>query len=824
MAVLPHDRRHLVVAPPSEGNAYRRPGGGGDKTEHPQRNRTSHATHLLHRTGEAIAQGEAWMQAREPDVAEGDAGFYLAFSMPEKEAAFIDNVGDGRRKVELVAVQRPADGDTVLGTVFVPQRSADYFSRKVEAYGDPDNDTRNAHGEVTGYRNERLVSRVLDVAIGSARSIFTDEVGDFPAANRRVWWEVWVRDGRVDRVGNVARKLGLDVRPQVLSFPERDIVLVFGGENEINRLIRNSDGVAELRLASDTPALFIDMPPCEQPEWADALMQHVEPPSAESPFVTILDSGANREHPLISSALADNDQFTVKRAWGVGDSLKWSGHGTAMAGAVLFPDLDASLASAGGVELTHRLETVKILPHDGSDNDRMLYGAITEASVKQVEAANPARLRVFCMAVSSQFQMQRGRPSSWSAAVDKLAFEGPEGGRVFVVAAGNIGGDILARDYPARNDIEPVESPGQAWNALVVGGYTQRTTLTDRDYAGWSAVAPVGALAPTTRTGVPWDREWANRPDIVFEAGNLAHDGANPGDRAPDLQLVTTHYRPQLRLFESFGDTSAATAQAANLCGQLRANYPALRPETIRGLVVHSAVWTPHMAAEMDAARTAIDRTAILRRYGWGVPDRGRAMRSAANDATVIVEGQIVPYDEDAKLNELHLHRLPWPREELEDLGDVPVDLRVTLSYFVEPNPADRGWTRRHRYASHALRFKVKQPSETEDQFHQRINASAEFDVDPERSPSDDDRWLLKEGVRDRGSLHSDIWRGTAADLAERHVMAVFPVGGWWKEKKKLGRCGKAVTYSLIISITTEAEIDLHTAISNQIAVEMPAK
>lgn len=823
MAVLPRDRRHLIAGPPTNGVPYARPPRSIDSPPHPQRNRDAHAAHLLRRTGEAIAQGKAWLQSREPDVAEGEAGFYLAFSMRQEEAAFIDSVGDGTRKVELVAVQRPADGDTVLGTVFVPERSADYFSKKVEAYGNPDNDTRNADGQVTGHKNERLVSRVLDVVVGSARSIFTDEASDFPATNQRVWWEIWVLTGRVDRVRNVARKLGLDVRSQVLRFPERDIMLVFGSEDEINRLIRNTDGIAELRLASDTPALFIDMRPYEQPEWADDLAQRVEPPSAEAPFVTILDSGANRGHPLIALALAEEDQFTVEAAWGAGDSPHWSGHGTAMAGGVLYPDLEASLASTGDVELTHRLETVKILPHDGTGNDRRLYGAITEASVEQVEAANPERRRVFCMAVSSQFQIRRGRPSSWSAAVDKLAYEGegPEAGRLFVVAAGNIGGEILANDYPPRNDMEPVESPGQAWNALVVGGYTHRTTLVDPDYAGWSTVAPVGALAPTTRTGVPWDREWANRPDIVFEAGNLAYDGTNPADPAPDLQLVTTHYQPQRRLFESFGDTSAAAAQAASLCGQLRASYPALRPETIRGLVVHSAEWTPHMAAEMDAARTEADRTYVLRRYGWGVPDKGRAMRSAANDATLIVEGQIVPYKDDTTLNELHLHRLPWPREELEDLGDVPVELRVTLSYFVEPNPAERGWTRRHRYASHALRFKVKQPSETEDQFHQRINAS--FDVDVVRSPNDDDRWLLKEGVRDRGSLHSDIWHGTAADLAGRDVMAVFPVGGWWKEKKRLRRCGRAVTYTLIISIGTEAEIDLYTAISNQIAIEVLA-
>ena len=33
-----------------------------------------------------------------------------------------------------------------------------------------------------------------------------------------------------------------------------------------------------------------------------------------------------------------------------------------------------------------------------------------------------------------------------------------------------------------------------------------------------------------------------------------------------------------------------------------------------------------------------------------------------------------------------------------------------------------------------------------------------------------------------RGSIHSDIWEGTAIDLAACGRVAVFPVTGWWKE------------------------------------------
>ena len=110
------------------------------------------------------------------------------------------------------------------------------------------------------------------------------------------------------------------------------------------------------------------------------------------------------------------------------------------------------------------------------------------------------------------------------------------------------------------------------------------------------------------------------------------------------------------------------------------------------------------MRARFDAAGSQAQKIAMLRRYGWGVPDSGRSLLSAANDATLIVEDALLPFrqgwlgDQDSRYES---PRLPWPRAELLALGDLDVELRMTLSYFVEPNPGERGWTRRHRYASH---------------------------------------------------------------------------------------------------------------------------
>jgi hypothetical protein len=166
----------------------------------------------------------------------------------------------------------------------------------------------------------------------------------------------------------------------------------------------------------------------------------------------------------------------------------------------------------------------------------------------------------------------------------------------------------------------------------------------------------------------------------------------------------------------------------------------------------------------------------------------------------------------------MNLHEFPWPGKELEQLGESEVELRVTLSYYVEPNPGERGWLRRYRYPSHALRFTLKRALESVDVFRTRINAAAiaeeEGLVPTNAGP---DNWYLGR-IRDKGSIHSDYWRGTAAELAKRSAVGVYPIGGWWKENVAHHRFNRTVRYALIVSIrAVNGTIDIYTPVRAQI-------
>ena len=169
------------------------------------------------------------------------------------------------------------------------------------------------------------------------------------------------------------------------------------------------------------------------------------------------------------------------------------------------------------------------------------------------------------------------------------------------------------------------------------------------------------------------------------------------------------------------------------------------------------------------------------------------------------------------KTSDLVLHQLPWPKAILERLGAGDVELRVTLSYFIEPNPGERGQTKRHGYASHGLRFEVKRSSESSGAFIRRINAEAGTRSETPKDPN----WELGPQLRNRGSLRADIWKGSAADLAARDAIAVYPIGGWWRENPSRGRGNSRVRYSLIVSLRTAEAVDLYNAIQMQIAPEI---
>jgi hypothetical protein len=68
------------------------------------------------------------------------------------------------------------------------------------------------------------------------------------------------------------------------------------------------------------------------------------------------------------------------------------------------------------------------------------------------------------------------------------------------------------------------------------------------------------------------------------------------------------------------------------------------------------------------------------------------------------------------------------------------------------------------------------------------------------------------------GSLHCDLWRGPAVDLAAHDEIAILPVGGWWKSHLGQRRANDKARYALAITISApDLDVDLYAEVTAEI-------
>ena len=839
---------HLLVENRSADEEFRRRGGPNPRIR-PVEDRAGHGGGRLSELQSAFSSGD---EAREEQLTEEELralgtivtleGDDPAYPLKLDTLQQLTGHRDPRRKRPkwLLLSVLPADqkaGTPERATVWVNDQYRGKFLQLFEDFLAKESPTGKP-------RNNELVANIARIRSTILLDLWQSE--GTPPESETAWWEVWLRpsDDGPDLLRRFAESLGLGVSARLLRLVDRDVMWVESTWAQLEVLPFTAVPVAEIRRPEFIDSIE-DLTAEEQGEYVDDLAKRLEPADELEPAVCHLDTGVARTHVLLEGSLAPQDLHTV-----IGTSgFDQDGHGTRMAGVALLGDaMDDYLLGTDQVPLRHRLESVRILPAKGEKpHNPLAYGDVTAQAVAMPEIT-AMRRRTFCMPVStaSDTPANPGQPTLWSATVDALAVGAsvvrdgdalrllapPDTGstRLLVVSAGNV--DTFVADHLAESDTAAIRDPGQAWNALTVGAYTNLSALPqDPAYAGWSAVAQTGDLSPHSRTSLSFGvRPWPIKPDIVMEGGNVLHDGAalfEPNHAA--LSLRTAGHANDQAL-ASANATSAATAQAARLAALVMATYPEYWPETVRALLVHAAEWTPVMRKELELARRQglQAQQLLLRRYGWGVPTEERVLFSSDKAVTLVVQDEFIPFDgNEFKVPSFRLHDLPWPREVLQDLGASSVTLRVTLSYFIEPTASRRGWRQRYRYASHGLRFELQDPLETEAQFVQRVNREARTEEAGGRPAGGQVSWRVGGNQRNYGSLHQDVWETSGVELAESGRLAVYPVSGWWKNNRNRERVDQPVRYSLVVSLKTEAtDVDLYTPVANllHLPVEVPVE
>ncbi|WP_088036556.1 S8 family peptidase [Evansella clarkii] len=802
----------------------------GGKGNYPVRpSRRSHAERLEESLTKAWEEAEKQQETLGAVSVSSQHGVYLEIKGQAGYDLITKSLENTTQKVRICNIKSEDDGEeqkVVSSTVFVPENKRDFFVKKLNKYKETETE-------------EKVIGTIESINLAMVNALWMSNKNELPN-NTPKWCEVWLMFDMKEEVDTIIGEFfqicderQIQHKNQKIVFPERVVLGVRANKQQLSELQWLSSRIAEFRIMVTPTSFFEELSELDQRDFVKDLVERLDVSEQSNTSVCLLDTGVNNGHDLLAPLLTDENMHAVDPSKGVHDIAN---HGTRMAGIASYFTLEDKLENTTPVVVNHFLESVKLFDRS-DDNQRELYGYVTESAISLAEIQNPETNRAICMAITAPANTLKGdgRPSSWSGAIDSIISganvieETDIKRKLMFISAGNTSVTEISESGDVKTAVinHAIEDPAQAWNAITVGAYTVKYQIPEELSGTYHPVVEPGCFSPFTSSSLTWSIKWPVKPDIVLEGGNLAYDeNSNFYTELPDLQLLTTSKDAATgKSFDTLSMTSSATAQAAWMGANIQHHYPELWPETIRALMIHSAEWTDAMknACFENNPPKRMDYRNLLRTCGYGVPNLSKALWSVSNRVNLIIEDEIQPFYKKASgsitSKEMHIHNIPWPDDVLLSLEDKNVKMRVTLSYFIEPGPGEVGWKDKYRYPSCGLQFDVNNSTEDQDNFLKRINkAMRDDEQDKGDVKNDSSRWVIGASNRNVGSVHSDIWEGTASELSQSNQIAVFPITGWWKLRTNLKKYNSKIKYSLIVSIEApETEVDLYSVIKNKI-------
>ncbi len=541
-------------------------------------------------------------------------------------------------------------------------------------------------------------------------------------------------------------------------------------------------------LAENHPQLFeitevegVESPLAEASEGGDAGPE-LTPPNADAPAVCVIDSGMQEDHVYLQPAILASEArcfIPGESETDTADYVSPNGHGTRVAGALLYPD--ALPLTGEAQQLPCWVHNARVLDRLNQVPESLMPALYMEHVISHYsDAAREKPARIFNHSINSRAPYRGVHMSTWGAAIDKLSYDTDI---LVIQSAGNVPGNST---NPQNNGIkqhldagrshpdyllEPscrLRNPGQSLNALTVGSISP-ATWQDANYAGIAGDGHPSAFTPAG-PGI-----WKSiKPDVVEVGGDFARSNATPVQivrrQALSLNLPrSTMHSPGAVAQDAVG-TSFSAPKVAHIAAQVAQALPDEPCLLYRALVANSARW-PAWAEDHT------DKLAMVRLLGYGVPSLDRATQNTEHRITLISsDAQWIP------AREAHVYHVPVPEQLRSPEEEFLIRVDVTLSYASKP----RRTRRLHRgYLATWLDWQVSRQGETFDSFCSRTfrdGNAAEQDGD------EFFRWMLREQSnwgeiqdisRQNGTLQKDWCYIKSHELPPDFCIAVRGHPGW---------------------------------------------
>lgn len=329
------------------------------------------------------------------------------------------------------------------------------------------------------------------------------------------------------------------------------------------------------------------------------------PPAADAPTVCVIDSGIQENHVLLQPAIDQATSYCFlpgeSGTAAVGDLVPPGGHGTRVAGAVLFGE---TIPKDGEPQLPFWIQNARVLDANNSMPVEMFPPEVVRAVVERYHLGARGT-RIFNHSINANSYCRSRYMSAWAAEVDALCARYDV---LVVQSAGNLAlsGNPpylgvkehldAGRDYPdylCEASVR-VANPGQSLQALTVGsvGYGP---FTDGDWQSFATADGHPSAFSRSGPGI-WE---VIKPEVVEYGGDNVRTTNVPvdvqaGGRIPAAcpELVrSTMFPPGPAFDRDESGTSFAAPKVARIAAELQRLFPNEPALLYRALVVQSARW-----------------------------------------------------------------------------------------------------------------------------------------------------------------------------------------------------------------------------------------